>query len=94
MEKNVHIILNMQTSGLNQIIMLDHNMPELCWDWAIDLTHRDALNEIKRLYVHHLHVSNVVLVSACVDYARKQANTLRPLAIMDDAAMALELLGR
>lgn len=94
MTKKIHLILNMKSNKLDQIIVRDHGDPMLAWEWDIDLTHAAALAELKRLYIHHISMGNQVWVSSTNEYGRLATNILRPLDIMDDGLMALEILRR
>lgn len=94
MSKKLHLILNMKSNKLDQIIVWDHNDSMLDWEWDIDLTHAAALVELKRLYIHHISIGNQVWVSSTNEYGRLQHTILHPLDIMDDGLMALEILRR
>lgn len=94
MSQTYHLVLSRTPQDRYDIVCLEHGYQELAWIWCDSISHREALVELKRMFIAQVMNGNSVRVSECFNFQRLEPTEYRDLDIMDDTAMALEVLSR
>lgn len=94
MLKTIHLVWNKKTNMSDQILILDNITHDLAWDHSLDLTPVEASIEIRRIYLHHVANGIKVLTSVAHDFNKMQKNEMRPIDVMDEEMMVVEVLSR
>jgi hypothetical protein len=94
MRDRSHLIWDMTSDGKNNVLIMDHGYPELVYVYRMGLTANEALTCLRGIYVNNVTRNIDTNVSVVYDFRPKEENDMRTIDVMDDVAMAIEVLNR